>query len=136
MTTKTGLFILLVYTLSAIRYIAASDPLEVTSAAASGYSKDPSKVDRAMRASYSFPNSITAETNVDFQLPPWGPHWIFFQAPRNYVSVKLEGGEIYFDGFSLPHIFHSIKVKPTKGKSRVETLFKFKNGIGEDWWSS
>jgi len=125
-----------VYTLSSVRYMASSNPLEVLSATPTGYIHNPTQVDSAIHATYSFPSSITAETLVDFQLPPWGPFHLLPRAPKNSLTVKLEGGEIHYNLLVLPHIFHSIKVKPTKGKSRVEKVYKFKDGSGEEWWST
>lgn len=125
-----------VYTLSAIRYMASSNPLEITSATAAGHEKDPTRIDRGMEATYSFPSSITADTLVDLRLPSWGPFGLFPQGPKNSLTVKLEGGEVYYFGLVLPHNFHSIKVRPTKGKGRVEKYYRFKTGYGEEWWSS
>ena len=41
------------------------------------------------------------------------------------------------ENFPLPTIWHKIVVKPTKGKSRVEYAYTFKNGQpGEAWWTT
>ena len=116
--------------------MASSNLLEITSATAAGHEKDPTRIDRGMEATYSFPSSITADTLVDLRLPSWGPFGLFPQGPKNSLTVKLEGGEVYYFGLVLPHNFHSIKVRPTKGKGRVEKYYRFKTGYGEEWWSS
>ncbi len=124
-----------VYTLDAIRYITASNPLEITRAEAVKHVRD-SNTDRRMSVTYSFPNSVSASSVVDFQEPGWGPFGIIPHFVKNSMTIKLEGGEIYHYGLTLPHHYHKIKVTPTKGPSRVEKAYVFPNGLGQPWWSS
>ncbi|KAI0809175.1 hypothetical protein BC629DRAFT_1482764 [Irpex lacteus] len=124
-----------VYTLDAIRYITAANPLEITRAEAVKHVRD-SNTDRRMSVTYSFPNSVSASSVVDFQEPGWGPFGIIPHFVKNSMTIKLEGGEIYHYGLTLPHHYHKIKVTPTKGPSRVEKAYVFPNGLGQPWWSS
>jgi hypothetical protein len=124
-----------VYTLDAIRYITSSNPTSIVTATATPHLRDANS-DRKMTVTYQFPFSITADSLVDIQEPGWGPfgiipHWI-----KNSITIKLERGEIYHYGLTLPHIYHNIKVRPIQGKERVENAYSAKNGLGETWWSS
>lgn len=90
-----------------------------------------------MTVSYTFPDSVTADTLADIQEPGWGPLSLLPHIPKNSITIKLEGGEIYHYGLTLPHLFHSIKVRPAGGKERVEKVYTFKDtGLGEFWWTS
>ncbi|KAF8970151.1 NAD(P)-binding protein [Flammula alnicola] len=122
-----------VYTLLSSRYITSADPIEITEATSSPYVKD-SRIDRAMVAKYVFPSDITAETLVDIAIPP--SLGIIPTPPRNFLTVKCEYGEVKYLGAAMPHYFHSISVKPTKGSGRTEKVYKPKDGPGEEWWSS
>ncbi|KAF8485634.1 hypothetical protein JB92DRAFT_2760613 [Gautieria morchelliformis] len=125
-----------VYPLSAVRYFTSSDPLEVTSATSIGHALDPQRIDRSMHTFFSFPGSISAETFVDFQMPGWGPFGLLPRALKISVYIILEGGEIDFYNFAVPHLYHSIKVKPRGKKTRVEKVYKRPDGYGEEWWST
>ncbi|CCM06726.1 uncharacterized protein FIBRA_09020 [Fibroporia radiculosa] len=125
-----------VYTLSAIRYFTSSEPVKVTEAAATGYKLDPKRVDRAMHARYLLPQSIDAETFVDFSMPGWGPFQLLPQAFKLTVYFELEGGHLELYNFPIPHVYHSIKIKPRGRKVRVEKAYVFEDGRGEDWWTS
>lgn len=89
-----------------------------------------------MHAKFSMPSSIEAETLVDFSMPGWGPFHLLPRAIKGSVYVTLEGGEVELYNFALPHIFHSIKVKPRVGSSRVEKRYTFPSGLGEEWWTT
>lgn len=73
---------------------------------------------------------------VDSQVPPWGPFGLFPQFPKNSVTVKLEGGEVHYSTMNRPHVLHSIHIKPLSGPSRTEKAYKYKDGFGQEWWSS
>ncbi|KAF8526948.1 hypothetical protein BU17DRAFT_40280, partial [Hysterangium stoloniferum] len=125
-----------VYPLSALHYFASSEPIEVVSATATGHATDPTHIDRSMHTIFKFLASISGETFVDFQLPGWGLFSIIPQGLKFCVYIKLEGGEIDFTNFALPHLWHSIKVRPRDGKARIEKMYKRPDGSGEEWWSS
>ena len=122
-----------VYTLLSSRYITSADPVEITEATSSPYAKD-SRIDRAMVTKFAFPSGVTAETLVDIAIPP--SFGFIPTPPRNSLTVKCEHGEIKYLGAAMPHLFHSINVKPSKGPSRTEKVYKPKDGPGEEWWSS
>ncbi|KZV67241.1 NAD(P)-binding protein [Peniophora sp. CONT] len=125
-----------VYTIDALRYITSSNPVEITHASAIRHPGD-AQNDRAMTAAYAFPESITADTLADIQEPGWGPFGLIPHMIKNSITIKLEGGEIYHYGLTLPHLFHSIKIRPTRGKERVEKAYTFKDrDLGEFWWTS
>ncbi|KAI0313880.1 hypothetical protein OF83DRAFT_1139430 [Amylostereum chailletii] len=124
-----------VYTLDSLRYITSSNPLEVVSAKSTSHLND-AKIDRRMEATFAFPSDISADTVIDLQEPGWGPFNLIPHVVKNSMCIKLEGGEINHYGLTLPHLFHNIKVKPTKGAARTEKAYKFKSGLGEEWWSS
>ncbi|KAI0341084.1 NAD-P-binding protein [Trametopsis cervina] len=124
-----------VYTLDSIRYITSSNPVEIVSAKAVKHVRD-DQTDRQMAVTYSFPSSISASSLVDMQAPGWGPFGLIPQMLGNSMTIKLEGGEIYHYGLTLPHLYHKIKVTPKNGKARVEKAYVFKSGLGQSWWSS
>lgn len=124
-----------VYPLSALRYFTGNEPLEVC-ASASLLPTDPTRIDRGMHATLAFPSSVTGELYCDFAMPGWGPLSIVPRMLKATVLITLEGGEIEFFGFPLPHIYHSIKVRPKRGKSRTERVYRHPDGGGQDWWSS
>ena len=80
------------------------------------------------------PDDVTAELGCDYAMPGWGPFGIFPQMVKGSMVVTLEGGEVELFNFSLPHVYHSITVTPTSGKSRTERVYKHKD-FGEEWWT-
>jgi len=125
-----------VYAISAIRYLTSTEPIKVTAAQATGHVEDPLRVDRAMHARYLMPSAIEAETFADFSMQGWGPMQLLPRAFRMSVRVQLERGEIELRNYPLPHLFHSIKIRPHEGKARTETAYTFEQGPGKEWWSS
>ncbi|KAI0706353.1 NAD-P-binding protein [Earliella scabrosa] len=127
-----------VYPLGAIRYLAGADKtaVEITNAHAEPIPSDPKRVDRGMHVSYALPDSITAESYVDFSMPGWGPFGLLPRMPKLSAVVKLEGGEIEYYNYPLAGSYHYIKVKPKKGSGRTERAYKHADGSGEAWWTS
>ena len=127
-----------VYPLGAIRYLAGADKtaVEITNAHAEPIPSDPKRVDRGMHVSYALPDSITAESYVDFSMPGWGPFGLLPRMPKLSAIVKLEGGEIEYYNYPLAGSYHYIKVKPKKGSGRTERAYKHPDGSGEAWWTS
>lgn len=125
-----------VYPLAAIRYFAESEPSAVTRTDATGLRSDPTRVDRAMHATFTFPASVTAELYVDFAMPGWGPLGLIPRLPQQSIIIALKGGSIEYYGFPIPHVRNYIKVVPKQGKPRTEYVYKRPDGTGEEWWSS
>ncbi|KAI0367771.1 NAD-P-binding protein [Pilatotrama ljubarskyi] len=127
-----------VYPLTAVRFVtgATSAPLEVTSATASGYHSDPTRIDRAMHATYALPDDITAETIADLSAPGWGPLGLIPRWPKLELSVSLEGGDIQVFNFIDPGVIHWIKVRPKGGANRKEKVYTYNDGRGEKTWHS
>lgn len=105
-------------------------------ASAIGHRSDPKRIDRSMHSKLSMPSSVEAETFVDFSMPGWGPFHLFPRMIKGSVYVTLEDGELELYNFALPHVYHSIKVKPRGRKSRVEKWYTFSGGLGEEWWTT
>ncbi|KAI0775201.1 NAD-P-binding protein [Trametes elegans] len=127
-----------VYPLGAIRLLTGTEsaPLEVTSATPAGHPHDPDRIDRAMRTTYALPGDVTADSFADWSQPGWGPLGLLPRAVRTDVTVALEGGEIAFWNFVQPGLYHSIKVRSTKGKARTEKAYTYADGRGDKAWSS
>ena len=128
---------LAVYPLAAVRYLTGSESTapKVRTATALGQPAA-TRIDRGMHAAFEFPSSVTGETYADFAMPGWGPFGLIPHFVKNSMTVKLEGGEIYHYGLTLPHHYHKIKVSPVKGPGRVEKAYVFSSGLGQPWWSS
>jgi len=145
------------YTISSLRYLASSEPTSVLSATtdiAFAKPNDPEKshlVDRAARATLSFPNDITGSIFCDFRMPP--SYGFIPKFPDVNLRVKCEGGELSLSNFVLPTIFHSLVVKKFgkggKTETRVEKVYSprdLKEGDresagwagrkGEDYWTT
>ena len=137
------------YPLTVIRYLTGTDATaaQVTYAKAAEHPLDPSRVDRGMHAVFSLPvpsgpgsdsaaDCPTGETFCDFLMPGWGPFGLIPRMPQLSVTLKMEGGEIEFFNYIIPHAFHYIRVRPRKGKSRTEQVYKRLDGSGESWWTT
>ncbi|KAI0359854.1 NAD-P-binding protein [Trametes cingulata] len=127
-----------VYPLAAIRYVTGTDtsPAEVTSAVATGHALDPTRIDRAMNATFALPESITAETAVDFCLPGWGPLGLLPRMVQIDLNISLEGGDIKFFNFVLPTAYHTIKIQPKRGRGRTEKVYRYADGRGDKSWTT
>ncbi|KAH9850379.1 NAD-P-binding protein [Lenzites betulinus] len=127
-----------VYPLTVIRYVtgAESAPLEVISATPTGHAADPTRIDRAMHATYALPDSVIAETFADLSAPGWGPFGLIPHWPKIGLSVSLEGGNIEVYNPLDPGVTHHIKVKPKHGTARTEKHYRYADGRGEKTWHS
>ncbi len=128
-----------VYPLAALRFITSSDtaPLTITSATAVGQALDPARVDRSMHAKFTLPNShATGELTVDFGIPGLGPFGLIPRMIKNEIVVSTEGGEVLVYNFVSPGVFHYIRAKSKKGRTRYEQAYTFKDGRGRKDWSS
>ncbi|OSD06580.1 NAD-P-binding protein [Trametes coccinea BRFM310] len=127
-----------VYPIAAIRNAIGLEvaSLEVASATAVPHPADPDRIDRAMHATYNLPNSMTAETTIDFAIPGKGPFGLIPRLPQLTLSVHLEGGDIEFFNFVAPHMYHSIKVKPKRGSARTEKVYRYADGRDGKGWTT
>ena len=110
----------------------SAEPTSVLTASHSAH-HDP-RVDRGVRATFTFPNDITAELACDLEIP-----WymgVLPSKPLVHVTVQLEGGEVSLYNFVGAHLFHSLTVRPREGTTRVEKVYKPADGKGEEWWTS
>ncbi|KAH9834562.1 uncharacterized protein C8Q71DRAFT_769606 [Rhodofomes roseus] len=125
-----------VYPLSAIRFFSSSDLAKVESAKAIGHERDPARIDRAMQTHLVLQSSVEADVFVDYAMPGWGPFHIIPRMVKCNIHLELEGGTIDFFNFVMPTLYHSITVKPTGKKARVEKVYEYKDGLGKEWWST
>ena len=125
------------YVISCARYLTSSNPTEVISAKpTSVYEPDP-RIDDGITALLAFPGDVTAEVTCNLQHPPWGPFGLLPSLPELGVTAKCEGGEIRLNVFSVPHVFHTITVKPTGQPERIEKRYTHPDSTNdEEWWST
>ena len=126
----------IVYPLSAVRYFSSSNLTSVPTASAVGMPRDPERIDRAMQAHLVLESAVEADVFIDFGMPGWGPFHLIPRMLKCNVHLELEGGTIDFFNFVMPTVYHRITVKPLGKKTRVEKAYSFKEGPGEEWWST
>lgn len=124
------------YPLSAVRYFSSSDLVAVPKASAEGHPHDPEHIDRAMQAHLVLESSVEADVFIDFGMPGWGPFHLIPRMFKCNLHLELEGGTIDFFNFVMPTMYHSITVKPRGQKARVEKVYSFEEGPGQEWWST
>ncbi|KAL5492465.1 hypothetical protein ACEPAI_3912 [Sanghuangporus weigelae] len=131
------------YPLAMVRYVTSMNPTEVLSAEAEllPNSKDePTKrnIDLCTSASLAFPNDVTGSISCHTRYPGWGPFGLIPRFPDVNFIAECEGGTIELLNYVLPSAFHYIAVTPKdkKGKKRVEKVYTFPDGFGEEWWST
>lgn len=129
----------------ASRFIVGANPVSVLSAEADPYLECTveghrhNAIDTGMSASLQFPKDITADIMCNIRLPGWGPFGLIPQLPIFDVEANCEGGKVYCRNFEIASAWHYIAVNPSAGsktKKRVEKAYTFKDGKGEDWWST
>ncbi|KDQ31924.1 hypothetical protein PLEOSDRAFT_23216 [Pleurotus ostreatus PC15] len=125
-----------VYSLSAIRYVTSNNPVKVGEATAVGHPADSPNIDKSMNAHLVLPSSVSGDLYVDFSMPGWGPFGMIPRALETAVVVELEEGTVELTNFPLPHIFNTITIRPKIGKKRNESVYRFKDGRGEEWWTT
>lgn len=134
--------------MNCIRYLAAANPAEVTTAShipspisthSTGSSH--SLVDRRTTATLSLPNSVLATITCDLGVPFY--LGLLPTMPQVKVTVECEGGEVELFNFVLPTLYHWIRVSIRDGarggrRHRIEKVYKFQagKGKGEDWWTT
>ena len=127
-----------------IRYVTSSNPTSVIAATADIFPESKAKgdelkkkIDIGTEASFMFPNDITGTIKCHSYWPGWGPFNLLPRFPDLRVIVDCEGGSVTIHNYVLPTPWHKIEVVPKgAGKKRVETAYVFKDGKGEDWWST
>lgn len=116
----------------------SANPTQVVSAKPTSIYKPDPRIDNGINAVLEFPGNVSADITCDIQLPSRGPFGLFPSFPKLGVTVKCEHGDITLNVFPIPHVFHSITVKPKGGKSRVEKHYTHPTGDkkGEAFWST
>lgn len=129
----------------ASRFIAGANPVSVLSAKADPYPECNVEghrhhaIDTAMSASLQFPSDVTADLMCNIFLPGWGPFGLLPRRIFADVEATCEGGTVFLGNIIAPSAWHYISVKPSAGsktKKRIEKAYSFKDGKGEDWWST
>ncbi|KAL5513239.1 hypothetical protein ACEPAH_3637 [Sanghuangporus vaninii] len=131
------------YPLAMVRYVTSMDPTEVLSAEAEllpNPKDEPTKrnIDLGTSASLAFPNDVTGSISCHIRYPGWGPFGLIPRFPDVNFIAECEGGTIELFNYALPSVYHYIAVTPKdkKGKKRVEKVYCFPDGFGEEWWST
>ncbi|KAI5121620.1 hypothetical protein M0805_001150 [Coniferiporia weirii] len=129
------------YPLAMTRYVVGTEPVSVLTAQAElfpGRKDDESKrnIDIGTTASLVFPDDITASIVCHTRWHGWGPFGLLPRIPDLSLIATCEGGTVEIYNYILPSGYHSITVKPTKGKKRVEKVYVYEDGVGEEWWST
>ncbi|KAJ8693644.1 hypothetical protein PTI98_008624 [Pleurotus ostreatus] len=101
-----------------------------------GHPADSPNIDKSMNAHLVLPSSVSGDLYVDFSMPGWGPFGMIPRALKTAVVVELEEGTVELTNFPLPHIFNTITIRPKIGKKRTESVYRFKDGRGEEWWTT
>jgi len=95
------------------------------------------KIDIGTEASLAFPNDVTGSIKCHYFWPGWGPFGLLPKFPDASIIAECEGGTVSIQNFVTPTTWHRIEVVPKgKGEKRVETAYVFKDGKGEDWWTT
>ncbi|KAH6916078.1 hypothetical protein BKA70DRAFT_1501647 [Coprinopsis sp. MPI-PUGE-AT-0042] len=137
------------YTLSAARYFASSDPLDIISAQHEVYMPPNApvgfvpNVDRGMRVKLAMPKDITAALDGDLGNPRL--FGIIPRMPDVLASIECEHGKVELFNFVGPMLYHTITVTcvDEQGKKTVrkEKAYVFSEDSsacnkGEEWWST
>jgi len=138
------------YTLSAARYFASSDPLDVISAEHEAYTPPNApagfvpNIDREMRAKLAMANDVTAVLHCDLATP----HrlGVIPRMPGLLASIECErGNKVELFNFVGPMFYHTITVtwadEAEKKRVRKEKAYVFANESGahekgQEWWST
>ena len=128
------------YPLNAVEYLLGLKNATLTSATATPLAHPDtarfSKIDQAMRATFSFPSDVTASIFSDLAHPN-----VFFglipRFPKMTVEVVGEEGSARLDGYVFPSLWHTIVVTKKGGARETVKAYTFGNGgKGENWWST
>ena len=132
--------------MTVLRYVASTEPTEIITTEVDRHPNPKDEpayrnVDLGGRATFAFPNDITASIYYHTRWPGWGPFKLLPRMPDLTFKAVCEGGTIELVNWFNPAMYHSITVNKTgaKGKpeeKRVEKAYNFADGFGEDWWSS
>lgn len=126
-----------------VRYVTSVNPTDVLSAEAEllpNPRDEPSKrnIDLGTSASLAFPNDVTGSISCHGRWPGWGPFGLLPDLSGQSFIADCEGGTVELFNYVLPSAYHSITITPKdkRAKKRVERLYKFADGFGEEWWST
>lgn len=89
-----------------------------------------------MRATLTFPSSVTSELFCDFAMPGWGPFGLLPRMPKVNISISMDKGDIELFGYPFPHLYNAITIKLKGGPARTEHVYKHADGSGEEWRST
>ncbi|KAF8878869.1 hypothetical protein BD779DRAFT_1553586 [Infundibulicybe gibba] len=130
------------YTMNCLRYLSSSNPTAVISAEqvphAPPSGSAPPTIDRRTTATLALPNDATAELMCDLGMPSKYGNYGIPAFPQVRAHIECVGGTIELYNFVAPTFYHSITIVPKlRGKKkRVEKVYKFADGYGEDWWTT
>ncbi|EIN09630.1 NAD(P)-binding protein [Punctularia strigosozonata HHB-11173 SS5] len=125
------------YPLSAVRFLAGTDPVSVLSAEADIRPPAAGLVDKGMTATFAFPNDVTASIKCHYGTP--SALGFIPRLPELTIKVECEGGELTLTNFIAPMVWHSITVSKREGRGRVtrtEKAYTLEGGKGEPWWTT
>lgn len=117
-------------------YMSSSIPESVTdtSFTLKNASSDAARnVDRQATATMALSNGATAFLDVDLSAPAK-----YAVVPNFSIKFRVEGdrGSVEMSNFIMPSFLHTITVKLKDGESRTEKVYKAKDGVGEEWWTT
>jgi len=126
------------YTMNIILYMTSSILESVTDASCLPYiSKNAPNVvrnvDRQATATLTLANGTTGHLDVDLNAPAK-----YGFIPNYSFKLRMEGdkGTVEMFNFIMPTFFHTITVKLKDGKARTEKVYKPKDGVEEEWWTT
>lgn len=119
------------YPINCMRYISRSSA-EVETAEVICRSEN---IDRRIETHMHF-GELPATIITDSAMDGWGPFGLLPQWIKMILRVDCEEGAVEISNYVLPHMWHSIRVIPKNGNSRVEKAYKPADGKGEEWWSA
>ncbi|KAF8967633.1 hypothetical protein BDZ97DRAFT_1802513 [Flammula alnicola] len=126
------------YAMNCVRYMSSSEPTSVVAtshvafvpkSAPASYVKN---VDRRMEATLGLPKDVTATIVCDLGVPP--TFGFIPKMPKIGFTMDCELGSLEMYNHVIPTLYHSITVKIKGGHTRVEKVYKGKEGKGEEWW--
>lgn len=123
--------------MSVVRHLAGSDPVRVVTASAETLSKFPrvdigTTAELVLAAPREGAPEIKAKTVTNYRLPP--RFGFIPQLPQTFVHVVGTKGELHYDGFAGPWLYHYITVK-TKGTD-AKVHERTEKQYGNEGWST
>lgn len=125
--------------MNCIRYFSSSDPTSVIEATCEAHEPKSvpadyvKNVDRRMEVKLEL-GDVKATGRCDFGMP--NVFGFIPRFPQIRLTVQGDKGSLEMFNFVLPTVYHSITVKTQGGHTRVERVYKAKEGKGEEWWTT